>query len=126
MNDRLKKSGAAGPKLSKLRLRKMIDSYFETEDGVKSLAGLALHIGIDKQTLENWLEDEQLGASSALGIAKTRIEKDIIENGLKGKYNATMASFLLKTTFGYRDREETKSGGPVRIEISEELKKYAV
>ncbi len=94
---------------SKLKLKKMIDEYI-VSDSVKSLAGLALYLGVDRVTLNEWQNCSDNGYTEIVGYAKTCIEKDIVENGLRGKYNATMASFILKTSFGYRDKgEETPS-----------------
>ena len=97
-------------KYSKKRLKRLIDAYVET-DGVKSLAGLALYLGIDSKD----------GYSEIIAYARTCIEKDIVENGLRGKYNASMASFILRSSFGYRDKGELPPQGPVKIEVAEEL-----
>lgn len=107
---------------SKQRLKKLIDAYNES-DCVKSLAGLALFLGVDRQALTQWMNDEEY--ADIIGYAKTCIEKDIIENGLRGKYNATMASFILKSSFGYRDKGDELPQGPIRIEVADELSKYA-
>jgi hypothetical protein len=109
---------------SKLKLRKLIDEYIG-EEGVKSLAGLALYLGVDRSTLSQWQADSESGSAEIVGYAKTCIEKDVVENGLRGKYNATMASFILKTSFGYRDKGDDVPSGPVRIEVSDELREYA-
>lgn len=109
---------------SQKKLKKLIDAYNET-DCVKSLAGLALFLGIDKATLTQWQLDSESKFNSLINYAKTCIEKDIVENGLRGKYNATMASFILKTSFGYRDKGEDMPHGPVKIEVSDELREYA-
>lgn len=111
--------------LSKSRLKSRIDQYFSDEESVKSLAGLALFLDTDTKTLTGLLS-ENSGRSEMVSRAKTRIEKDIIENGLRGKYNATMSSFLLKTAFGYSEKAEQIQSGDVKIEVSEELKKFAV
>jgi hypothetical protein len=104
-------------------LQRQIDEYFCDEESVKSFAGLALFQGTDTNTLALLLADSRF--AEPLARAKTHIEKDIVENGLKGKYNATMSSFLLKTVFGYSEKNE-QATGEVRVEVAEELKKYAV
>lgn len=108
---------------SKQRLRKLIDAYNES-DCVKSFAGLALFLDVDRSTLMRWMNDDE-GYADIISYAKTCIEKDIVENGLRGKYNATMASFILKTSFGYRDKGDDLPQGAVKIEVSDELSKYA-
>jgi hypothetical protein len=110
-------------KFTRLSLQKRIDIYFSDEESVKSFAGLALFLGTDTNALARMLADSRF--ADILALAGTHIEKDIIENGLKGKYNATMSSFLLKTVFGYSEKGG-ETAGDVRVEVSEELKRYAV
>ena len=109
---------------SKLKLKKQIDAYIES-DSVKSLAGLALFLEVDRATLTRWQTGGDEGFAELIGYARTFIEKDIVENGLRGKYNATMASFILKTSFGYRDKGEDTPLGAVKIEVSDELREFA-
>jgi hypothetical protein len=109
---------------AKQRLKRLIDAYIGSDE-VKSLAGLALFLGVDRATLSQWQTDEQTGFCELIGYARTCIEKDIVENGLRGKYNATMSSFILKTSFGYRDKGDEPPQGPVKIEVSDELARYA-
>jgi len=109
---------------SKLKLRKLIDEYI-SEESVKSLAGLALYLGVNRSALIQWQTDSESGLAEIVGYAKTCIEKDIVENGLRGKYNATMASFILKTSFCYSDKGDEMPSGPVKIEVSDELREYA-
>jgi hypothetical protein len=109
---------------SKLKLKKLINEYIG-DDSVKSLAGLALFLGVDRATLTQWQTGGDDGFNEIVGYAKTCIEKDIVENGLRGKYNATMASFILKTSFGYRDKGDETPSGPVKIEIADELREFA-
>ena len=111
--------------LSDRALKGRIERYFAQEEGVKSLAGLALSIGTDSRTLAGMLGGGD-GAAELIGMAMTRIEKDIVENGLKGKYNATMSAFLLKTVFGYSEKDGQAAPGDVKVEMSDELAKYAV
>lgn len=114
---------------SKKALAEKIDEYFGTEEdggdgraGVKSFAGLALSLGVDAGGLDKMFADSRY--ADLLALAGTRIEKDIVENGLRGRYNATMSSFLLKTVFGYSEKAEP--AGELRVEVADELKKYAV
>ena len=108
---------------TKKSLRERIDAYFADEEGVKSFAGLALFLGIDSAALARMLADARY--AGILAGASTHIEKDIVENGLRGKYNATMSSFLLKTVFGYSEKS-AEAAGDVKVEVTEELKDYAV
>lgn len=109
---------------TKKKLRQKIDEYI-AQDSVKSIAGLALYLGVDRSVFGHWLREGDERLSDILNYARTCIEKDVVENGLKGKYNATMASFILKTSFGYRDRGGDISPEPVKIEVADELMEYA-
>ena len=109
---------------SRKKLKNLIDGYIGS-DGVKSIAGLALSLGVDRSTLFKWQSNFERGYAELIGYAKTCIEKDIVENGLRGKYNATMASFILRSSFGYRDKGVEMPNDAVKIEVSDELSKYA-
>ena len=109
---------------SKLKLKRLIDAYIES-DSVKSLAGLALFLEVDRTTLTRWQTGGDEDFAELIGYARTCIEKDVVENGLRGKYNATMASFILKTSFGYRDKGDDAPQGAVKIEVSDELREFA-
>ncbi len=106
-------------------LRRRVDAYFAGEETVRSPAGLALAVGLDADTLEAMREaDDNTGR--LLRLAMTRLEKEIVENGLRGKCSATMTTFLLKTRFGYREKGAPPKEGEAPVELPEELKKYAV
>lgn len=129
MENQQKKTTAGGKRfrITKLKLRRLVENYFADNESVKSFAGLALHLGVDRETLESWIDKEEYGFCEILSLARTRIEKDVIDNGLRGKYNATMATFILKSAFGYRDKQDdARNSAPIRVEVTDELKKYAV
>lgn len=107
-------------KYSRKKLKEMIDSYIQS-DGVKSIAGLALFLGIDRDALMK-ISDT---CGDIISYARTCIEKDIVENGLRGRYNASMASFILKSSFGYRDKGDETNREPVKVEVSDDLLEYA-
>lgn len=113
-------------KFTRAGLKKHIEEYFDDGESIKSLPGLAVALGIDVRTLTTMQVETEKGKNELLTLACVRIEKDIVENGLKGKYNATMSSFLLKTCFGYSDKGEQSPTGDIYIEVADELKKFAV
>lgn len=113
-------------KWTALRLGEALEGYFAGEEAVHTPAGLAVWLGMEKPALERLAREDGRGGA-LLRMALTRMEKELLENGLRGKYNATMTSFALKCVFGYRDKpEETSAPGPVRVEVSDELRQYAV
>lgn len=109
-------------RFSKRRLKVLVDDYIGSE-GVKSLAGLAVFLGVEKDGLACLGRDD--GLSQIVDYARTCIERDVVENGLRGKYNATMATFILKTVFGYTDKPEDAPQEAVKIELSDELRQFA-
>lgn len=107
---------------SAARLRRAVEDYF-MRDGVKSLPGLALHLGMDSETLAARMETED-ALQPVFLLAKTRVEREVVENGLRGAYNASLSSFVLKTAFGYREKGEPKPAG-LSVELADELRQYA-
>lgn len=111
---------------SKKRVKELTEEYLKL-DGIKSPAGLAAHIGVDSGTLRRWMNGDSGTFSSVVDYAMTCIEKEIVENGLSGKYNASVAMFILKCVFGYRDRGDVQAKRTsVKVEVTEELEAYAV
>ena len=106
-------------------LRKKLEQYFALNE-VKSLAGLAAYLGTDTAALKKDLLKKGRKGNLLRG-AMTRMEHELIEYGLKGKYNATITSFLLKSAFNYQEKREDKPEpeGKIKIELSDELKKYS-
>lgn len=100
-----------------------VNAYLET-DGVKSFAGLAVWLGVDTDELRATARSGGRKAG-VLRHAAAWLEKELIENGLRGKYNATMTSFLLKTAFNYSEKHNDEADAPIRIELSDELKSLA-
>lgn len=94
-----------------------------------SVAGLCNHLCITRQCLSEWEhnvgkhpEGEEI--SDIVKKAKNKVELDITNGGLTGKYSAAMAIFLLKANHGLSDNKQAPinvmmSGNPdapIRIE----------
>jgi len=81
-----------------------------------SIEGLAGYLGVHKDTLYEW-EKEYEEFSDVLGAIRSEQADRLINNGISGDYNPTIAKLLL-TKHGYSDRTELtgKDGGPVQIE----------
>lgn len=74
---------------------------------VVSRAGFALYIGISRSTLYEW-EKKYKKLSDTLKVLDTIQEQELIDNGLRGTYNATLTKLML-SNHGYSDRQEVKS-----------------
>lgn len=69
-----------------------------------SIEGLALYLGIHKDTIYAW-EKLHPEFSDVIGDLRAKQAEALINNGLSGAYNSTIAKVLL-TKHGYRDQQE--------------------
>src|SRR3990167_3022308 len=82
------------------------------------IAGLALHLGVIKGTIYDWAA-KYPEFSYFLELLYATQENTIVDKGLSGDYNPTVAKMML-TKHGYKDvvkSEHTgEDGGPIKIE----------
>ena len=84
---------------------------------VPSVAGLALHLGISRETCYAWEKDEAKEFSDILCRIALNQECDLINGGLSGKFNSPITKMML-TKHGYSDRIEqdnTSSDGSMSL-----------
>ncbi|EIS3213598.1 hypothetical protein LZM75_001604 [Campylobacter coli] len=115
-----------GKSITKEELVSKIENYFsektvlkETKESVifapKTKVGLAVHLGISMQTLNEWEKDKDFG--EIVANAKQRCEMDILNHSLIGTYTSSVSMFLLKNQHGYVDKQEILSDNVQKIEI---------
>ncbi|EAH7277643.1 terminase small subunit [Campylobacter coli] len=115
-----------GKSITKEELVSKIESYFnervvlkETKESIifapKTKVGLAVHLGISMQTLNEWEKDKDFG--KIVANAKQRCEMDILNHSLIGTYTPSVSMFLLKNQHGYVDKQEVVSDNVQKIEI---------
>ncbi|ELN8519580.1 hypothetical protein RZV01_001585 [Campylobacter coli] len=115
-----------GKSITKEELVSKIESYFnervvlkETKESIifapKTKVGLAVHLGISMQTLNEWEKDKDFG--EIVANAKQRCEMDIVNHSLIGTYTSSVSMFLLKNQHGYVDKQEILSDNVQKIEI---------
>ncbi|WP_173937979.1 terminase small subunit [Campylobacter coli] len=115
-----------GKSMTKEELVSKIENYFsektvlkETKESVifapKTKVGLAVHLGISMQTLNEWGKDKDFG--EIVANAKQRCEMDILNHSLIGTYTPSVSMFLLKNQHGYVDKQEVVSDNVQKIEI---------
>ncbi|EEL3573825.1 hypothetical protein HGM12_000740 [Campylobacter coli] len=115
-----------GKSMTKEELVSKIENYFsektvlkETKESVifapKTKVGLAVHLGISMQTLNEWEKDKDFG--EIVANAKQRCEMDIVNHSLIGTYTSSVSMFLLKNQHGYVDKQEVVSDNVQKIEI---------
>lgn len=88
-------------------LQKGIDAYFEECDNKKlpyTMSGLAESLDIDRRTLTNYGKNESF--FPLIKKAKQKVERQLEENALMGKANATFTIFNLKNNYGWQDKME--------------------
>lgn len=84
-----------------------------------SIEGLALHLSVHRDTLyswesqANWDQPESLFCQFSDILAQVRNQQAVrlIDGGLTGKYNSTIAKLLLSSKHDYVEKSDLTSGG---------------
>jgi len=89
--------------------------------------GFALRLGVNKTTIYEWAKNHKR-FSNALGQIKIEQKKRLIEMGLSGDYNPTIAKLVLSANHGMVERQDVTTKGnelpkPI-IDLTDELQKY--
>lgn len=84
---------------------------------IPSIEGLAVHLKITKKTLYNWEKDkDKTELIHALDYLRGQQAQRLIEKGLSGDYNPTIAKLLLHS-HGYKDRHDTTTDDePIKLD----------
>lgn len=103
------------------RIREYLFRYKQLDEVVPSIEGLADYVPMSRQTIYNWIEDQEKGEFLDI-IERIFVQqgKLTLNLGLKGEFNSTIAKLLL-SKHGYI--EESKSHNFVSGELTEEQKK---
>jgi hypothetical protein len=112
-----------------------IDKYFEeykkdceTNEKPSTIQGFESYI-CAKRLRKKFTEYENDPKYSAtIKKIKKYFESDLVNNALKGKYNASVSIFLMKNNYGYKDSQEIKHSGlkPLEITVDSEDKKKKI
>jgi len=105
------------------QLQTLIDKYFDECD-IKNkpytITGLANALDTDRITLIRYQERDEF--SNTIKKAKRKVEEQFEERSLQGKYNPTIAIFLMKNNFGYQDKVDLSVEQVEEDPISKALK----
>ena len=90
-------------------------------DAIPSVCGLAVVLGLNKCTLEDWRTHDNKNFSGILAELLMTQERVLLNQGLLGNYNSNLTKLVLGK-HGYHDRVEqevpaTKSIGKIEIEV---------
>lgn len=69
-----------------------------------SVEGFAIFIGVSRDTLYEWAKKHE-GFSYTLGRIKTVQHESLINSGLSGAYNSTIAKLMLTSNHGYSEKK---------------------
>lgn len=69
-----------------------------------TIEGLAYHLGINKDTIYTWRKEKE-EFSDLIDELLAKQARELVNKGLSGDYNSTIAKVLL-TKHGYRDAQE--------------------
>lgn len=75
-----------------------------------TIEGFALFIGVNKTTLYEWEKDHDL-FSNALDKIRIEQQKRLINSGLSGDYNSTIAKLILSSNHGMREKSDMTTNG---------------
>ena len=88
-----------------------VDEYFEIEER-PTVTGLALHMGLYRQSLINYGERDEF--VDTVKAAKARIQSHI-EQLLLYEGNAAGKIFNMKNNFGWKDQHDIEIGGTLDV-----------
>lgn len=87
-----------------------------------TIEGFAAFIGVHKDTLYEWASIHDI-FSDALTKIKAEQHKRLIDKGLSGTYNSTIAKLVLSSNHGYAEKSESQVTADVVVtELSTEEK----
>lgn len=101
------------------KARHYLDNYQEYGDVVPQIAGLAVALGIHRDTLYEWAKDpEKRQFSDILKDVEIAQHKALVNGGLTGEFTSPIAKMML-TKHGYSDKQEIKQETTVTAEVKQ-------
>jgi len=95
--------------------KRYLDQYAEEGDMIPSVAGLAVLLGVRRETCHVWAKEEgKEEFSNILGEILAKQERVLINKGLSGEFNSNITKLVLGK-HGYHDKTDNTHGGAVGI-----------
>lgn len=86
--------------------------FRDAEEVIPTIAGLALHLGIRRETIHAWVKDpDKEEFSNTVGEILSWQEKELIHGGLSNKFNASITKLLLSSNHGHREKADVTTDG---------------
>ena len=82
-------------------------NYCEEKEKPYTMSGLAYYLGISRQTLVNYSNQDQF--FDTIKKARDRVQMQLEENALSNKANPTFTIFNIKNNFDWKDSNEVKT-----------------
>ena len=82
-------------------------NYCEEKEKPYTMSGLAYYLGISRQTLVNYSNQDQF--FDTIKKARDRVQMELEEIALSNKANPTFTIFNLKNNFDWKDSNEVKT-----------------
>lgn len=102
-----------------------LENYSTLGDEIPSNAGLAKILGVHRDTVLAWSK-EYPEFSDTLADIQLEQERQLLNNGLNGKFNSAITKLALHN-HGYSDKKELSgpNGGPIQTQSTWELQPVA-
>ena len=78
--------------------------------------GFAKYIGVNKTTLYEWSKEHPEFSNSLEKINEEQ-KKRLLDKGLSGDYNSTIAKLILSANHGMSDRQEIEHSGDISVNL---------
>ena len=92
-----------------------IDNYQEYDDIIPTHEGMAVELGVSRDTLYTWAKDENKEFSDILAKCNAKQARLTINGSLSNNYNATIAKLLLGK-HGYHEKQDVSQETKVTFE----------
>ena len=98
------------------KAREYINGKYKT---IPTIAGLCVHLGIARNTLYEWLkqEDKEELKDTISNMADLR-EELLLDGSLRGELNSNISKLVLMTNHGYSENNQANTGITVNVNRS--------
>jgi len=95
------------------------NGYKENGGLIPSISGLSLYVSCSRSSLYNYANKSE-EFNDLLETVKAIQENELINKGLSGEFNATIAKLML-ANHGYSDKQQMEQNNNVRVDFNKPL-----